>query len=358
MAHDERSQDRVTSPRKRQTDANANPRPRSANRAASTNTLSPSTDSFITNIRPSSPSSASFTSIGISYADELSQATTASVNLLSVSAATSTSNFDTEERQLARQELRVVRDRIKRVRANGQDVQKEDIEQYRNIKAFLNDFVSSPKSAGVSRSTLLSSETIESANGGVGSGGTISPCKAALERLKRKRIRDGRSTDFDGMSLREMSEEKAAVKKELGQLKALFSSMKKDKSVTANQEDKDIMRELYNRYCELKSRIDGASPRVEVPESSCHSAAEVLSLPPQEEDRKQYKRLRYEKKLLQIQLHKYQDEFKKENGRPIQTPEDRAPIKAEYKRYKELRDILAKLEAKLNLGGNDDDDKQ
>ncbi|KAJ3096372.1 hypothetical protein HDU97_005941 [Phlyctochytrium planicorne] len=50
--------------------------------------------------------------------------------------------------------------------------------------------------------------------------------------------------------------------------------------------------------------------------------------------------------MLQLQLHKYQDDFNKKNGRAIQTAEDRAPIKAEYKRYKELRELLVQHEKK------------
>ncbi|KAI8850888.1 hypothetical protein BC829DRAFT_388546 [Chytridium lagenaria] len=260
----------------------------------------------------------------------------------------SSSVFDTEERALARQELRVIRERIKRNRAM-------DIENYRAIKAFLNELPdinlqSYPKSP--IRSIPASADSKERTN----------PCKAALERLRRRRTKEGRPYDIDAMTMREMGQEKATVKKELAQLKAFFAE-RKDSSPcqTPSLEEKEIMRDLYSRYCVLKARLkestgDSDHGGEATTARQRNAVAEEVSTDTVDiEDRKIYKRLRQEKKQLQLQLHSYQDEFKKKNGRAIQTTEDRAPIKAEYNRYKELRELLAQLEQRM---GGDNVERQ
>jgi hypothetical protein len=49
-----------------------------------------------------------------------------------------------------------------------------------------------------------------------------------------------------------------------------------------------------------------------------------------------YKRLKMEKRALQVRLHAFQEEFMKQKGRGIQTAEDCEPVANEYKRYKVL----------------------
>jgi hypothetical protein len=122
------------------------------------------------------------------------------------------------------------------------------------------------------------------------------------------------------------------------------------------------MRDLYNRYCELKAHLEGSgisgsisSSSINLFHSSSSPSSPTRSRPSSsantnnhynknnhgdgvggggEDNMKMYKKLRYEKKMLQIQLHKYQDEFQKLHGRAIKTAEDREPIRGEYKRYK------------------------
>ncbi|KAJ3115503.1 hypothetical protein HDU96_000537 [Phlyctochytrium bullatum] len=104
------------------------------------------------------------------------------------------------------------------------------------------------------------------------------------------------------------------------------------------------MRDLYNRYCAIKEQLnsygqhaDGKTPDIATPRDFEPDTPDTPTS-------QNVKLLRQEKKRLQIFLHKYQDDFKKKYGKAISTAEDRAPILSEYKRYKELRDILSKAE--------------
>ncbi len=53
------------------------------------------------------------------------------------------------------------------------------------------------------------------------------------------------------------------------------------------------------------------------------------------------------KRDIQILLRDFQEEFIKENGRPVQNAADREPIKHEYQRYKDIKNEIAVLEAKV-----------
>ncbi|KAJ3332457.1 Protein fam13a [Blyttiomyces sp. JEL0837] len=217
-----------------------------------------------------------------------------------------------EDKEMIREEFRELKSRIKRLKADGAHIPREDRERYKLLSTYIKDFEEAS-----SRSVRIAEAPVTASH-------------AALERLAKKRVRDGRPFDVMNMSTTQMSEEKAAIKKELGQLKALFSSGGGEKPAP---DDKVIMRELYNRYCELKSKLE-SQPSV----SEQSSSRPLREAEPTYEDHeakvKRYKKLKYEKKLLQIQLHEYQDDFRRKHGRPIHLPEDRAPIKAEYKRYK------------------------
>jgi predicted Fe-Mo cluster-binding NifX family protein len=62
--------------------------------------------------------------------------------------------------------------------------------------------------------------------------------------------------------------------------------------------------------------------------------------------------LRYEKKQLQKQLHQFQTEFQRQYGKKVTTKKDRAPMEAEYKRYKEvkakIKQMVAEAEAQCS----------
>ncbi|KAI9190606.1 Rho GTPase activation protein [Polychytrium aggregatum] len=126
-----------------------------------------------------------------------------------------------------------------------------------------------------------------------------SPGQDALDRLELKRRAENRPYVLDDMTITQLCQEKVDIKREIYELR---------KSTETDQqsgfEDHDILRELYRRL----------------------------------------KKLRYEKKVLQIKLHAYQDEFMQRMGRPVQTSRDRAPIQVDYLRYKELKMILKEYE--------------
>jgi tetrahydromethanopterin S-methyltransferase subunit G len=53
--------------------------------------------------------------------------------------------------------------------------------------------------------------------------------------------------------------------------------------------------------------------------------------------------LRKEKKILQRQLHQFQNEFTQKNGRKVTTKSDRAPMDKEYRRYKEVKNLMNQM---------------
>ena len=55
-----------------------------------------------------------------------------------------------------------------------------------------------------------------------------------------------------------------------------------------------------------------------------------------------------ERKKLREQIENYQKEFEQINNRRIRFVRDIAPIEAEYKKYKELKQDLQKYEEMLN----------
>ena len=52
------------------------------------------------------------------------------------------------------------------------------------------------------------------------------------------------------------------------------------------------------------------------------------------------KGLRKEKRRLQIRLREYEDKFMMDNGRKVKYHRDIAPVAAEYRRYKEIKNTL------------------
>ncbi|KAI8608153.1 hypothetical protein BC830DRAFT_33747 [Chytriomyces sp. MP71] len=179
---------------------------------------------------------------------------------------------------------------------------------------------------------------------------SISP-KSSLDRLARKRQRERRPAAISDMSVEQMMEEKTAVKRELAHLKSVF----KEAEAPVAGEDRNVMRELYGRYCDLKVAIEGrmeGGREVREEEEMRNEMRGVGS------DLDRYALLRHEKKMLQLQLHSFQDEFVKRTGRPVKTAEDRAPVHAEYKRYKELRQTIEEMENRLKVNVNSVDEDE
>ncbi|TPX65541.1 hypothetical protein SpCBS45565_g05081 [Spizellomyces sp. 'palustris'] len=144
------------------------------------------------------------------------------------------------------------------------------------------------------------------------------------------------------LSQTEAATEIAIIKRELVNLKELY------KHSEPTKEDREEMRDMYQRYCALKVMLEGeGSSKPDV----SRTRQAISPIPPMSDTLKQYKKLRYEKKLLQMRLHKFQEDFMREHGRALKTADDRAPIAREYARYKDLKEQLAEMEAILSPNG-------
>ncbi|KAJ3253680.1 Protein fam13c [Boothiomyces macroporosus] len=106
-----------------------------------------------------------------------------------------------------------------------------------------------------------------------------------------------------------LKEEKNRVKRELAELKDTVAQ-KKD-GIMIPKEHKQLLKSLYERYCELKGQIEKLEPGDE-----------------------RYSQLKQRKRELQEKIHQYQEEFQNINGHPIQTVQDIEPLKQEYSEYK------------------------
>ncbi|KAJ3308708.1 hypothetical protein HDV04_000964 [Boothiomyces sp. JEL0838] len=107
-----------------------------------------------------------------------------------------------------------------------------------------------------------------------------------------------------------LKEEKNRVKRELAELKDTVAQKTKD-GIMIPKEHKQLLKSLYERYCELKGQIEKLEPG---------------------DDR--YNQLKQRKRELQEKIHQYQEEFQNINGHPIQTVQDIEPLKQEYSEYK------------------------
>ncbi|KAJ3082231.1 hypothetical protein HDU99_003274 [Rhizoclosmatium hyalinum] len=244
---------------------------------------------------------------------------------------------DKDSKKLIEEEFRSLKSKIKLLRSTGAEIHKADRLRYKHLSGLIKE---------LNQDGDLSTTSLPP-NQDTGSMSTLQiSAKSSLERLARKRLRERRPKDIQDMSVEQLMEEKTAVKRELAHLKTQF----KESSNLYTPEDKEIMRELYSRYCDIKSCIESRM------DSSCSLRMSTDEIRVSNSELEQYALLRHEKKILQLQLHKFQDNFIKENGRRVKTADDRAPVQAEYKRYKELRSIIDEMENRLKLEVNDDED--
>lgn len=135
------------------------------------------------------------------------------------------------------------------------------------------------------------------------------PGKQAFERLSILRKEQNRPADLHQMSISQLRMERSDIGRELIALREWTKSEK------ISKEEKIAIKDLYSRYCEIKD-IQALLARADDLEG------------------KDRKVLEKEKKELQIVLFNYQEEFQKENGRPLDSAGDWGPVRAEYKRYK------------------------
>ena len=65
-----------------------------------------------------------------------------------------------------------------------------------------------------------------------------------------------------------------------------------------------------------------------------------------------YRALRREKRMLQLKLKTYEDEFQRLTGRKVRYHKDIRPVEAEYQRYKEVKAAIQELGGKSGSPDN------
>jgi len=200
----------------------------------------------------------------------------------------------------------------------------------------------------------------------------IGPLEAATKRMQASRAEGGRPFDLDAMNVDQLNDEKRAIKKELRAYDKYFE----DKYGRAPQkEDKEPLRPLYQRYAEVKKRLESGSSTVPTKTAPTTSAAvggasSVATAPNPSQNLplsvsqswqppagniplvgsigtpEEYQRVKVEKKALQAKLHEYQTAFERLHGRKITFRVDRLPMEQEYERYKHLKSLLEEYEKK------------
>lgn len=164
------------------------------------------------------------------------------------------------------------------------------------------------------------------------------PMVPCLQSHLKKRLRQY-DTAFEAKYGRKVSS--VTRKKPLSLFHHLFLQPEKS--------DKEPIRHLYQRYHDLKKAIEtgpganisgadsDAGSTVSAVTGASHassaSAADLVSP-------STMKGLRKEKRRLQIRLREYEDKFMMDNGRKVKYHRDIAPVAAEYRRYKEIKNTL------------------
>ena len=121
------------------------------------------------------------------------------------------------------------------------------------------------------------------------------------------------------------------------------------RSAQPEKSDKEPIRHLYQRYHDLKKAIEtnaaGNTSGAESDTGSTVSAVTAASAASGGSGAdlvspSTLKGLRKEKRRLQIRLREYEDKFMMDNGRKVKYHRDIAPVAAEYRRYKEIKNTL------------------
>ncbi|KAJ3131891.1 hypothetical protein HK100_005921 [Physocladia obscura] len=154
---------------------------------------------------------------------------------------------DKDSRKLIEEEFRALKSKIRLLKTTGAEIPKADRLRYRHLhnlmKEIHRDTNSSEFSETAGANILSSQSTLHSA------------AMISLERLSQQRTLENRPDDLSEMSLEQMKDEKAAVKRELAHLKNVFQ----ESSQLCHHGDKALMRDLYNRYCDVKVNLDSAA---------------------------------------------------------------------------------------------------
>ena len=132
------------------------------------------------------------------------------------------------------------------------------------------------------------------------------------------------------MSVERLNNEKKKVKNELRNYDNDFNELFK---YQPSSDEKQPFRPLYVYYKKLKEYINKKG------------GSENMS---QEQVEKKIKEIKNERKELRERIQQYQKDFENTHNRKIRYARDIAPIDTEYKRYKDLKVELQRLEDLLN----------
>lgn len=199
-------------------------------------------------------------------------------------------------------------------------------------------------------------------------------------KLDEKQIH---KTSMEGLGLTELEEKKKQVKNELKRYDCTFEGVFNRPPI---RNEKEPMRPLYIYYKLIKQSLtkleaeSNSKPQQisnKEPSSKSNNRAEsfqksksfeIPNVPPVQnvesnkierptkfsmnELKKRLEELKKSKNDLRNKLHNYQQSFTKDNNRKIKYHKDIAPVEEDYKRYKELKSEIAKIEEIVNSGSS------
>lgn len=137
------------------------------------------------------------------------------------------------------------------------------------------------------------------------------------------RLRNELESYLDKLTLDELVNEKQRVKSELKIYDKDFTTLF---NRAPNRSEKEPFRPLYAYYKKLKEHIDKAGGQNK------------------EELEARIRNIKNERKELRERIESYQAEFERTHNRRIKYVRDIQPIDAEYRRYKDLKVELQRLE--------------
>ena len=157
--------------------------------------------------------------------------------------------------------------------------------------------------------------------------------KQKLEQSLRKLKLDYTATNGRDLGVKTYEDLVTEKKKVKNELKNYDTNFKNIFGRAPRREEKEPMRPLYFYYKKLKLALSKRAN--EKPQTKKMS---------KEETTRRIEELKKERSELKATLHNFQQEFSQTNHRRIRYHKDIAPVENEYKRYKEVKAELSKLE--------------
>lgn len=144
--------------------------------------------------------------------------------------------------------------------------------------------------------------------------------------------------------------EKSRLKRHL---RALDDEFESTHGRRPTRSEKEHLRPQYERYRSLKRRIAQCATGDAASSEGSAVAAEASESRPQARDsgdsadspESNLAALRAQKRQLQIKLRHFEEDFRRSHGRAVQFHRDIRPVEHDYRRYKDLKRSIAKLEA-------------